>query len=166
VQQLIGMYAQLGVPALLTSALSGVGVAELRERLRNRTSVFAGQSGVGKSSLLNAVQPGLGLRVREVSEVNQKGRHTTTTSILLHLDIGGWVVDTPGIRQLKLSRLRPEEVEGLLPEMRPIVAACSFPDCTHQHEEGCSVLKALQRRQISSHRYLSYLGMFRGDVSP
>lgn len=165
IQPLIGMYAQLGVPAFLTSAISGIGVAELRERLRNRTSVFAGQSGVGKSSLLNAVQPGLGLKVREVSEVNQKGRHTTTTSLLLQLDIGGWVVDTPGVRQLKLSRLRPEEVEGLMPDIRPFVAGCTFPDCSHLHEEGCSVLKALRHKQISGQRYFSYIGMFQGETN-
>lgn len=163
VQSLIGMYSQLRIPAFLTSATEDIGIEQLRQRLRNRTSVFAGQSGVGKSSLLNAVEPGLGLRVREVSEVNQKGRHTTTTSQLLRLEMGGWVVDTPGVRQLRLSRLRREDVEGLMPELRPIVAGCSFPDCTHQHEEGCRVLKALHRRQLCSQRYLSYLGMFRGD---
>ena len=123
-----------------------------------------GPSGAGKSSLLNAVQPGLGLRVREVSDVNQKGKHTTTTAQLLKLDLGGWVVDTPGIRQFELWDIIPEEVEGFFPEMRPLVPLCAFPDCTHTHEERCAVKRAVERRQISAARYTSYLGMFTGSM--
>lgn len=163
-QPLIGYYAQLGVPALLTSATTGRGVDELRRRLKDRQTVFTGQSGVGKSSLLNAVQPGLALRVRTVSEVNQKGRHTTTTAQLLKLDTGGWVVDTPGIRQFELWDIIPEEVEGFFVEMRPFVPLCAFPDCTHTHEDRCAVKRAVTRRQISGRRYLSYLGLFHGTA--
>jgi ribosome biogenesis GTPase len=160
-QPLVGLYNQLGVPTLLTSATDGTGVPTLRRWLAGRETVFTGQSGVGKSSLLNAVQPGLGLRVREVSQVNQKGRHTTTTSELIRLDFGGWVVDTPGVRQFELWDTRPEEVEGFFPEMRPFVSLCSFPDCTHTHEDRCAVKRALLRRQITDSRYTSYLGMLR-----
>src|SRR5207302_11114286 len=99
VQPLIGLYSQLGIPTVLTSAETGVGVPRLRELLRDRQTVFSGQSGVGKSSLLNAIQPDLGLRVCEVSDLTQKGKHTTTTAELIKLQMGGWVVDTPGIRQ-------------------------------------------------------------------
>ena len=162
-QPLLGLYSQLGVPVFLTSAATGVGVARLKERLRNRQTVISGQSGVGKSSLLNVVQPGLGLRVREVSEVNQKGKHTTTTSELIRLEFGGWVVDTPGIRQFSLWDLLPEEVEGYFPEFRPFVTLCAFPDCTHTHEERCGVKRAVLRRQVSASRYTSYLGMFSGE---
>jgi ribosome biogenesis GTPase len=158
-QPLVGLYSQLGVPTLLTSASDGTGVATLRQWLKGRETVFSGQSGVGKSSLLNAVQPGLGLRVREVSEVNQKGRHTTTTSELIRLDFGGWVVDTPGVRQFELWDTRPEEVEGFFPEFRPFVPLCAYPDCTHTHEDRCAVKRALLRRQITDSRYTSYLGM-------
>src|SRR5437588_1005466 len=161
-QALIGYYSQLGIPILLTSATTGQGIDRLRERLRDRETVFAGQSGVGKSSLLNAIQPGLGLRVREVSGVNQKGRHTTTTAELIRLDFGGWVVDTPGVRQFGLWDVIPEEVEGFFAEFRPFVHLCGFPDCTHTHEERCAIKRAVYRRQISEDRYISYLGLFTG----
>jgi ribosome biogenesis GTPase len=161
-QRLIGFYNQLGMPTLLTSAATGQGVDELRARLKDRQTVFSGQSGVGKSSLLNAVQPELGLRVREVSEVNQKGRHTTTTADLIPLEFGGWVVDTPGVRQFSLWDVRPEEVEVYFTEFHPFVALCSFPDCTHTHEDRCAIKRAVYRRQISFERYTSYLGMFHG----
>ena len=164
-QPLIGMYSQLGVPTFLTSASAGTGVERLRERLRDRETVFTGQSGVGKSSLLNVIQPGLGLRVREVSGVNQKGKHTTTTAELIRLDFGGWVVDTPGVRQFGLWDVIPEEVEGFFAEFRPFVALCAFPDCTHTHEERCAVKRAVMRRWISESRYTSYLGLFAGETA-
>jgi ribosome biogenesis GTPase len=161
-QPLVGYYAQLGIPAFLTSATTGQGIDRLRERLHNRQTVFAGQSGVGKSSLLNALQPGLGLAVHEVSEANQKGRHTTTTAQLLRLDFGGWVVDTPGVRQLQPWDILPEEVEGFFPEFRPYVPLCAYPDCTHTHEDRCAVKRAVRLGFISPRRYTSYLGMFTG----
>lgn len=124
-QPLVGFYNQLGVPTFLTSATTGQGLAPLKRLLKDRQSVFSGQSGVGKSSLLNAIQPGLELHVRTVSDVNQKGRHTTTTAQLLRLDQGGWVVDTPGIRQFDLWNILPEEVEGFFAEFRPLVPLCA-----------------------------------------
>jgi ribosome biogenesis GTPase len=161
-QPLVGAYAQLGVPTLLTSARTGVGIGRLRELLRGRATVFSGQSGVGKSSLLNAIEPGLALAVKSVSEGNQKGRHTTVYAQLIKLALGGWVVDTPGVRQLALWDTRPEEVEGYFGEFRPFVPLCAFPDCTHTHEAGCAVKAAVARRLVSDRRYHSYLGMFRG----
>lgn len=162
-QPLIGGYSQMGIPTLLTSARTGVGIPRLRELLKGRATVFSGQSGVGKSSLLNAIQPELALAVKTVSDVNQKGRHTTTYAQLIKLEFGGWVVDTPGVRQLALWDTRPEEVEGYFSDFRPFVPLCTFPDCTHTHESGCAVQDAVARQQISSRRYHSYLGMFRGD---
>lgn len=164
VQPLVGYYSQLGIPILLTSVETGTGLERLRRRLKDRQTVFSGQSGVGKSSLLNAIQPGLGLAVRTVSEVNDKGRHTTTTAQLLRLDFGGWVVDTPGIRQFELWDIRPEEVEGFFVEFRPFVALCGFPDCTHTHEQRCAVKEAVERGMIGQRRYFSYLGMSEGEA--
>jgi ribosome biogenesis GTPase len=161
-QPLVGAYAQIGVTVLLTSVRSGLGISRLREQLRGRSTVFSGQSGVGKSSLLNAVEPGLGLSVRTVSEVNSKGRHTTTYAQLIKLGFGGWVVDTPGVRQLQLWDIIPEEVEGFFPEFHPYVPLCGFPDCTHTHEAGCAIKAAVAVHQISPRRYHSYLGMFNG----
>ncbi len=161
-QPLIGGYAQLGIPVLLTSAQTGYGIGRLREQLRGRATVFSGQSGVGKSSLLNAVQPGMGLAVKTVSEVNNKGRHTTTYAQLIKLESGGWVVDTPGVRQLQLWDVRPAEVEGYFLDFRPYVPLCGFPDCTHTHEAGCAVKNAVARQQISPRRYHSYLGLYHG----
>ncbi len=161
-QPIIGAYAQLGVPTVLTSAKTGRGVPQLRELLAGRATVFSGQSGVGKSSLLNAIQPQLALRVKTVSESNDKGRHTTTTAELIRLDTGGWVVDTPGVRQLQLWDTRPEEVEGYFPDFGPFVPRCAFPDCTHRHETGCAVRDAVARHYVSERRYQSYLGMFDG----
>ena len=160
----MGAYAQLGVPTILTSARTGAGIDRLRELLKDRATVFSGQSGVGKSSLLNAIQPDLGLVVKSVSEVNQKGRHTTTFASLIKLTFGGWVVDTPGLRQLQLWDTLPEEVEGFFPEFRPFVPLCDFPDCTHTHETGCAIKDAVARRRISGRRYHSYIGMFHGTA--
>lgn len=161
-QSLIGSYAQLGIPTLLTSVRNNQGIEQLRELLAGRSTVFSGQSGVGKSSLLNAIQPGLKLRVSTVSDVNQKGRHTTTTAELIRLNTGGWVVDTPGVRQLQLWDILPEEIEGFFPEFRAFVPGCAFPDCTHTHEESCAIKRAVVRRQISVRRFHSYIGMRSG----
>jgi len=162
-QPILGLYARLGYPIIATSTKTGLGMAQLRRQLREHQTVFTGQSGVGKSSLLNTLQPGLGLRVGEVSAVTQKGRHTTRYSELLALDSGGWVVDTPGIRQLELWNVQPVEVEGFFVEFRPFVPRCKYPDCLHVHEDGCAVRLALQHDLISATRYESYLRMIAGD---
>jgi ribosome biogenesis GTPase / thiamine phosphate phosphatase len=164
VQSLIGLYAQLGIPTVLTSAKTGAGIAQLRELLIGRETVFSGQSGVGKSSLLNAIQPHLDLAVRDVSEATEKGKHTTTTAELMKLEFGGWVVDTPGIRQFDIWDVIPEELEGFFPEFRAYVPYCRFPDCTHTQEEECAIQRAVERHQISLQRYETYLGLFAGKA--
>ena len=162
-QPLTGVYGQMGYQVLLLSATTGLGVERLRMVLRDKQSVAAGHSGVGKSSLLNAIDPQLHLRVREVSAENQKGRHTTSTAQLIPLSGGGYVVDTPGIRQFQLWDVIPEEVAGYFRDLRPYVSCCRFPDCTHMHEEGCAVKDAAADGKLDMRRYESYCHMARGD---
>jgi ribosome biogenesis GTPase / thiamine phosphate phosphatase len=155
-QPLVGVYSQMGYRVILASATSAWSIDRLRGIVTGKQSVVAGQSGVGKSSLLNAIQHGLGLRVQEVSRENSKGKHTTTTAELIRLDSGGYLVDTPGIRQLELWDVLPEEVAGLFRDIRPYVNHCRFPDCTHIHEVGCAVLEAVADARIDPRRYDSY----------
>jgi len=156
-EKLFRIYEEIGYPVLYTSAKTGEGLEALRETLRGKISVLAGSSGVGKSSLLNAIQPGLGLRVREVSEATEKGLHTTRHAELFPLDGGGYVADTPGIRALALFDVEPQELDGYFREMAPLVADCQFSDCSHVHEPGCAVREAVEEGQISEERYNSYL---------
>ena len=158
-----GLYARLGYEVVLTSAETGAGISRLRQLLADRETVFAGQSGVGKSSLLNSIQPGLRLVTGEISSSTGKGRHVTRRTQLIELDGGGYVVDTPGIRQLALWDLIPEEIEGFFVEFRPFVALCRFPDCSHTHEEGCAVKRAVETELIHESRYASYLRIHAGE---
>ncbi len=162
-QPLAGVYAQLGYQVLAVSASTGFNIPQLRRVLAGRQSVVAGQSGVGKSSLLNAVESGLQLRVATVSRESQKGRHTTTASRLIPLDFGGFVVDTPGIRQFQLWDVIPEEVAGFFPEMRPYVSQCRFPDCTHTHEIECAVKNAVADGRLDVRRYESFCHLLEDD---
>ena len=158
-----GLYARLGYEVVLTSAQTGAGIPRLRQLLCDRETVFAGQSGVGKSSLLNIIQPGLKLATGEISPSTGKGRHVTRRTELIELNGGGYVVDTPGIRQLALWDVIPEEVEGFFVEFRPFVALCRFPDCSHTHEEGCAVKRAAESELIHESRYASYLRIYAGE---
>lgn len=162
-QQIVGVYSRLGYRVLLVSATEGWGIGMLKTLLTDRQTAVTGQSGVGKSSLLNAVEPGLELEVRTVSAENEKGRHTTTTAELIPLTEGGFVVDTPGIRQFQLWDVVPEEVAGFFRDLRPYVSHCRYPDCTHTHEEPCAVKDAVADGYIDLRRYESYLKIHAGD---
>ena len=152
------LYEGLGYPVLLTSATTGLGIDAFRAALAGKVSVVSGPSGVGKSSLLNAVEPGLGLRTSEIGEKTQKGRHTTTFSTLFPA-AGGWVADTPGIREFGLWDLAPHELDGYFVEFRPFLSDCRFPDCTHIHEPGCAVQVAVDAGAITPERYGSYIAL-------
>jgi ribosome biogenesis GTPase len=162
-QWVIGLYTQLGYETIATSAADGRGLVRLREILGRGATAFSGQSGVGKSSLLNAIQPGLNLRVREVSDWTAKGKHTTTTAELIRLQSGGYVVDTPGLRQFELWNVDQGEIEAHFIEFRPYIPLCKFPDCSHVHESGCAVKEALYWGQIHAGRYESYLKLYEGQ---
>tara|TARA_R110002095_G_scaffold185024_2_gene162182 strand:+ start:745 stop:1899 length:1155 start_codon:yes stop_codon:yes gene_type:complete len=162
-QPLIGVYAQMGYDIVLTSVLDGTGIGRLRSLLKGKQSVFSGQSGVGKSSLLNQIDSRLLLETAEISQETRKGRHTTRSAVLLEISSGGWVVDTPGIRQLELWDVASEEVEGYFREFHACVPQCRFPDCSHTHEADCGVKRAVDNEFISRQRYQSYLKIIAGD---
>lgn len=156
-QSLFHIYEDIGYPVNYISAKSGTGLDQLRALLKDKISVLAGSSGVGKSSLLNAIQPGLGLQVREVSEATDKGMHTTRNAELFPLADGGYLADTPGIRSLALFDLEPSEIDAYYREIAPLVADCQFSDCSHRHEPKCAVRAAVAAGRVSKQRYNSYL---------
>jgi ribosome biogenesis GTPase len=160
----VGVYSRMGYEVLLLSVKEGFGVDRVRRRLKDRASVVAGQSGVGKSSLLNTVDPSFALAVAPVSTETEKGKHTTTTARLLPLSFGGYVVDTPGIRQFDLWNVIPEEVANYYRDLRPYVSRCRFPDCTHTHEAECAVKDALADGRIDERRYESYCHLLAGEM--
>lgn len=161
---LVGVYSQMGYRVILISATTGFGVDRLKREMSSRASVVAGQSGVGKSSLLNAIEPGLSLKVSTVSAENQKGRHTTTSARLWPLACGGYVVDTPGIRQFQLWDVIPAEVAAYFRDLRPYINHCRFPNCTHTHETHCAVKDAVADGRLDLRRYESYCHLFAGEM--
>jgi ribosome biogenesis GTPase len=158
-RQRFDVYRDIGYPVLCTSALQGEGIDELRALLQDRISVFTGPSGVGKSSLLNVLQPGLERQVKQVSESSQEGMHTTRDSRLIKLDCGGYLADTPGVRNLNIWDVEPEELDGYFIEIADHVSQCRFNDCTHLSEPGCAVRAAVDKGDISKLRYDSYLSL-------
>ena len=161
-RELFGLYQLPGYCVIYTSARTGAGVAQLKEQLRGKISALTGPSGAGKSSLLNAVQPQLGLAVNEISAVN-KGKHTTVVRQMFALDEGGYVADTPGWKSLALWDIRPEEIDAYFPEIAGLVADCRFSDCSHTHEPDCAVLSAVEAGRLHRERYESYLRLRAGQ---
>lgn len=155
-QPLVGVYGQMGYRVILLSVEEQIGVDQVREIVKGRESVVIGQSGVGKSSLLNEIESGLDLSVRTVSADSHKGRHTTTAAQLIPLRMGGYIVDTPGIRQFQLWDVIPQEVIGFFRDLRPYVSLCQFPDCTHTHEADCAIKDAVADGRLDARRYESY----------
>ena len=156
----IELYTLLGYDVLLTSAHTGLGIAALRQRLQGQLSVLVGKSGVGKTTLLNALQPGLGLRVNQVNQITGKGKHTTTHLEMFSFDFGGDVVDTPGMREFGLWQVDDEDIALHFPEMRPLVGLCKFGlGCQHKSEPGCAIRQAMEAGEIQPRRYQSYLSL-------
>ena len=158
-----GFYPALGYPVIYTSVKADIGVNTLKTALRGKLSALAGPSGVGKSSLMNAIQPGLGLAVGEVSLAGGKGKHTTNFRELHELIGGGWVADAPGWKSLALWDTEPQELEAYFPELAPLVEKCQFNDCSHTHEPGCAVLEAVKSGQVRQERYDSFLRLKAGQ---
>lgn len=153
-------YQALGYRIIRTSIVDQRGIDDLRDSLRGKTSVLIGKSGVGKTSLLNAVQPGLGLRVGEVSQRLNKGKHTTTQLEMIGLDTGGGIIDTPGMREFEAWQLDDGDLALMFPEMRSLVGSCRFGlDCTHTREPGCAIVQAVAQGRVSERRYHSYVRM-------
>lgn len=157
-EEVMDAYRRIGYRFLTVSAITGEGLEDVRVSLKDRFSVLVGKSGVGKTTLLNALQPDLGLRVNAVSQVTGKGKHTTTHQEMFPLEFGGAVVDTPGIREFGLWDVYPEELEMYFPEMRPYLGTCRFrADCYHDQEPGCAIRKAVMTGEISPYRYQSFM---------
>ncbi len=157
IHALFDVYSEIGYRVIYSSVKQNIGVAELGDCLQGKITVLTGSSGVGKSSLLNAIEPGLGLKVSDVSKATGKGKHTTRYAQLFPLADGGYVADTPGIRGLALFDLEPSEVDAYFREIAPLVPNCRFSDCSHRHEPGCAVRAAVQAGTVAPQRYDSYL---------
>ncbi len=153
------LYEVIGYPVFYVSAAQDLGIEALRGHLKDHITVVAGPSGAGKSSLINRLQPGLNLRVGELMRIG-KGKHTTRWAQLYPLDSGGFIADTPGLRELGLWDIRPQELSDYFPEIRRHAPDCRFSDCTHINEPGCAVRAALARGEIHPHRWASYLQLF------
>jgi len=151
------MYEEIGHEVMSCSSNSGQGLEEMKEILKGKTTLVAGQSGVGKSTLINTLQPGLGLKTDEISDYSGKGQHTTTFAEMFTLDWGGYIIDTPGIKMLSFNNLEPLDVAHNFKEFFMKSAECRFPNCLHRDEPGCAVKAAIEEGSISSLRYEHYL---------
>ncbi len=153
------LYSSIGYKVFMLSALNNEGIHELREQLADKKNLFFGHSGVGKSSLINALFPNLELRVGEISSFTEKGTHTTVTSIMIRVANSTFVIDTPGIREIDPYGIKKEDLGHYFVEFSPYISDCKFNTCTHYHEPGCAVIKAVENEEISYKRYESYLKM-------
>lgn len=158
-QMMIDLYDNVGYECRAISAEKGDGIDELRDVLRDKITLFSGNSGVGKSTLLNKLIPGVQLKTAAISDAHNTGMHTTTFSEMLRLPFGGWAIDTPGIKGFGTFDMEPEELSGYFRDIFYFSKDCRFNNCTHTHEPGCAVLKALEEHYIAESRYNSYLSM-------
>lgn len=162
-EEYVSIYSELGYPCYEVSALEGTNIDQLRDLLRDKVTLVSGHSGVGKSSLINAIAPGSQLRTGSISDWSDKGKHTTTFAEMLPLPFGGYLIDTPGIRELGIVDIEQAELSHFFPEMRALLNACRFHNCRHVNEPGCAVLDALEAGDIQPSRYESYLSIYQNE---
>ena len=160
---LIEIYETVGYPCLKISATQNQGIDELKAMMKDKTNVFSGHSGVGKSTIINCIQPGALLKTGIISDSHHKGKHTTTYSEMIDLDFGGFIIDTPGIKGFGLLEMEKEEIAHYFPEMFQLLNNCQYYNCTHIHEPGCAVKNAVAEGQISESRYETYLGLLNNE---
>ncbi len=157
------IYTQAGYEVLLVSAATGFNLEELRKRMNLKINLFTGHSGVGKSTLINAIEPRLHLKTGEISEVHSKGKHTTTFAELFELWENTWIIDTPGVKEFGIVDMKKEEIGDYFPEIRRLSEHCRFANCMHENEPGCAVKEAAERGDFEAQRYSSYLGLLHSE---
>ena len=156
---LINLYTHIGYPCFKVSAKNGDGIDEIKKALEGKITLFSGHSGVGKSTLINAILPGIETKTGEISTYHNKGMHTTTFSEMFPVDGDGYIIDTPGIKGFGTFDMEEEEIGHYFPEIFKVSSECKYGNCTHRHEPGCAVHKAVEEHLISESRYTSYLNM-------
>jgi ribosome biogenesis GTPase len=160
---LIGIYEKIGYQCLKLSAKEDIGFDVLRKMMANKTNVFAGHSGVGKSTIINSLQPEMKLKTGIISEAHFSGKHTTTNSEMYELDFGGYIIDTPGIKGFGVLEMVKEEISHYFPEIFKLLDGCQYYNCSHTHEPQCAVKKSVEEGEIAQSRYTSYLGLLEGE---
>ena len=161
--EVIRVYSGIGYPCLAVSALNGENISAVKKIMQDKVSLMAGHSGVGKSELINALEPLLNLKTGDISSYHKKGKHTTTFAEMFELSFGGFIIDTPGLKEFGLVDFKKEEVWEFFPEMRKLSPLCQYYNCTHVHEPDCAVKKALANGEISDFRYQNYLNIIQED---
>lgn len=162
-KQLQEIYSNIGYQCLSTSVITKEGLNVLKSEMQDKVSLFSGQSGVGKSSIINCIEPDLQLKVSNISDYNSKGKHTTTFAEMFELSFGGFIIDTPGIKEFGLIHYEKEEISHYFPEMLELLPQCKFSNCTHTHEPGCAVKQAWEEGKIADSRYQNYLAIIHGE---
>lgn len=157
------IYEKIGYPCYEVSALRGTNIDQIKDLLKDQTTLFSGHSGVGKSSLINALLPGFEIKTGDISDWSDKGQHTTTFAEMYELPFGGYLIDSPGIRELGVFDIKPEELSHYFVEMRDRLNQCKFNNCRHINEPGCAVVKAVENGEIEASRYESYLSIYHNN---